>query len=486
MDGVRVGPRGAAFLVVMALLGAVVAVLLCGRTTTTYSATTGVFVAVDPTTAQVHGADGAAVVRERAKAYADAATSPEVLRAVVTRLNLPESWTTLSSQVSASHPDTGLDVDVTARAASPALARSIADAVGDQLCLTARTLEPTTPAGAALVKLTVDRPATLPTSPEGLPDVPTGLVGGLLGLGAGALALLARRRLETTVRGRRDAAALTAAPVLATVPLGVEAPRPLRGPFDATGPLGAVDETGRAFDDLAHGLLGLPLPQAVRTLVVCSADAGDGKSSVAAQLAQALAATGERVLLVDADLRRPRQHEVFETALSPGLTDVLGGADLATCVTPCPGAPTLDVLPAGATSCRSTDLVGTHRMAEVLQDWTDEGYLVVVDAPPLLPVIDGAILARMAQGALLVTRARQTSREHLAGAAELLRTSGAGLLGVVVNGVAPTGRPLAAEPAGARVGAAAGTAEGAGALGVGVPARLRPTVSRTVRVTTGS
>lgn len=471
----------------MVMVGVVVAVLLCGRTTTTYTATAGLFVAVDPTGAPGHAgggvdaADAAAVVRERARAYAAAATSPGVLRAVATRLDLPQDRSALGTQVRASTPQGGLTVDVAASASTAPQARAIATAVADQLVEAARTLEPTTPGGGALVKLSVTRPATTPTSPDGLPDLPTGLVGGALGLGAGAGVLVARRRIDTTVRGRQDAAALTSAPVLAAVPLLEAAPRPLRAavrPGAAPGPdgdAGGEDEAGRAFADLARGLLGLPVPCPVRTLVVTSADAGDGKSSVAAPLARALAATGERVLLVDADLRRPRQHEVFETGLSPGLTDVLDGrADLDACLVPCSGRPTLALLPAGAVSACSTELVGTHRMSALLTHWAAQGYLVVIDAPPLLPVIDGAVLARMAQGALLVTRARRTSREHLAEAAELLRTSGAGLLGVVVNAV-PSGGGTATDRAGKQVhGAAAG------------PARLRPSVSRTTRVTTGS
>ncbi|MEO0085945.1 MAG: polysaccharide biosynthesis tyrosine autokinase, partial [candidate division WOR-3 bacterium] len=178
----------------------------------------------------------------------------------------------------------------------------------------------------------------------------------------------------------------------------------------------------------------------LRTVIVTSADACEGKTTVAGNLAVVLAHSGKRVLLMDADLRKPKQHSVFRQRKKPGLTDaVMLGAPLEQAVRPSP-VEGLDLLFAGTTPPSPVDFLNSPALASFLKHVGEQYDCVVVDTPPVLVSSDAAILASKADGVLLVARLGKTDLRALAEARRLLDQAGSRLLGIVANEQRPRRR----------------------------------------------
>ena len=176
----------------------------------------------------------------------------------------------------------------------------------------------------------------------------------------------------------------------------------------------------------------------LRTLVVTSAVSGEGKSEVVANLAVAMAGIGASVIVVDADLRRPRLHQLFELPQGRGLTESLrlGKSEGNLRDTQVDG---LQVLTSGALPVDPVQLISSPRMEQLLVELTHRADIVIVDSPPILGFADAAIMAAVSDGVLLVLRANQTSRQAAQYAIEALRRAKSRLVGAVLNGVPASG-----------------------------------------------
>jgi capsular exopolysaccharide synthesis family protein len=180
----------------------------------------------------------------------------------------------------------------------------------------------------------------------------------------------------------------------------------------------------------------------LKSVVVTSPSPGEGKSTIACNLAIALAETGRRTLLVDADLRRPRLHEIFGLSAGRGLADLLQEAEPPARL-PLHGflretaVPGLSVLPSGTLSQESPTLLHGERTRDTLRRLEREFDTVVLDAPPLLPVSEARSLAWFAGGAVVVLRLNGSTREQARVAVDQIRGDGSRLLGVVLNAWKP-------------------------------------------------
>ncbi len=192
-----------------------------------------------------------------------------------------------------------------------------------------------------------------------------------------------------------------------------------------------------SFRILRANLRFVSVDQPLRTLLVTSALPMEGKSLVAANLAIAVAQSGDPVVLVDGDLRRPILHSMFGLPQNPGLTTLVVRGNQGPSLEAALGRPLprLAVLPAGPVPPNPTELLASRSMAEVLRRLTQEGNLVIIDSPPVLSLADAAVIAAQCDGTVLVVQAHQTPYPAVQKAKEVLSTARARILGVVLDRV---------------------------------------------------
>jgi capsular exopolysaccharide synthesis family protein len=172
-----------------------------------------------------------------------------------------------------------------------------------------------------------------------------------------------------------------------------------------------------------------------KVILVTSALPQEGKTTTAVNLAIVLAQRGGQVLMIDGDLRRPRIHKFFKEGNASGLTTLLNGQDepsQASFTTPVPG---LTAIFAGPTPPQPAEMLSSDRMRRHLAQWRNEYDHIVIDSPPVLSVTDAALLSVESDSVLLVIRSRQTSKDALRRASELLAQVKARVQGVVVNAI---------------------------------------------------
>jgi len=183
--------------------------------------------------------------------------------------------------------------------------------------------------------------------------------------------------------------------------------------------------------------LGLEAP--IRVLQITSPGIREGKTTVVANLALAMARTGQRVIVVDCDLRRPRMHRIFGQDNQAGLTSVvMGRVPLTVATIPIPGEPGVLLLPSGPSLPNPSEVLSSQRTAEVIYELRLAANIVLLDCPPVLPVTDALISAAHADATLLVCRAGVTDRKSVARALELLRQVNAPVAGTILNGASAT------------------------------------------------
>jgi non-specific protein-tyrosine kinase len=195
-----------------------------------------------------------------------------------------------------------------------------------------------------------------------------------------------------------------------------------------------------AFRSLRTNIQFAGVDQPIRTLLVTSAGPSEGKSTVAANLAVVMAQAGLKVVIIDADLRRPTMHKQFEQINRSGLTDMIlrdpsqwSGLAISS------GVPNLSLLLSGSLPPNPSELLGSKRMQQLIEHLHQAYDVVIIDAPPLLPVTDALVLSALTDGVLMVIDYGSTRiGEALQGKTQLDQ-SGARILGVVMNKI-PTGR----------------------------------------------
>ncbi|MFI7589568.1 polysaccharide biosynthesis tyrosine autokinase [Spongisporangium articulatum] len=406
--------------------------------TPTYTASTQLFVATaldDSSAGDL--SQGSTFVQQRVKSYADIVTSEQVMLQVRAALGLDESTAHLAGRIDAETPLDTVLLTISAMDSSPQQAAAVANATASAFGQFVTQLE--TPQGATESPVTVQttRPATAPVAPTS-PRIPLNLALGLLaGLALGVGSAVLRDRTNSHVESAADVEEVTGA-----VPLGLV-------PHDRTAtrrPLvDLAEQSGRAeaYRGLRTNLLFTGVDRPATSIVVTSPLPGDGKSTTAANLALTLAMSGARVALVEADLRKPAVSRYLGLSHAVGLTNVLAGQhelrDVMAVHTGPDGRELIAVLPSGPTPPNPSELLGSAQMAKLLAMLTNHYDYVVIDAPPLLPVTDAAVLGSTVDGVVMVARHRVTGRDQLAQAHRALTALNARVLGTVLNGVPAKG-----------------------------------------------
>jgi capsular exopolysaccharide synthesis family protein len=281
------------------------------------------------------------------------------------------------------------------------------------------------------------QPADIPSSPSSPKPLRSGVLAGVFGLLLGLALALLLERLDTRIRDTTDVEEMLRRPVLGAIPRSRALSRDGSEPGGLTGP------DGEAFRMLRASLRYFNVDDDIRSVLITSAEPGDGKSTVALHLAFAAADAGTRTLLIEADLRRPTLGRALHVTSTPGLTNVLtGSADLSSAVkrVRIPGRAdrgavprTLDVLLTGPIPPNPTDLLESERLRQVIRDAEANYELVIIDTPPTSVVSDAIPLVSQASGVLVVVRSDKTNRDRLRQLRDQLVNLDARLLGVVLN-----------------------------------------------------
>jgi capsular exopolysaccharide synthesis family protein len=362
---------------------------------------------------------------QRVASYADLVTSNQLAERVAAELDA-EAADLRSKVTAASVPETVL-LEISATDPDPELARDIAQAYAEQLQQLVEELETPSGENRPVVQATLIDDAQVSTAPVSPNPVRNLALAAVLGLLLGVGLAVARELLDTTVKGGDDIAAVTAAPILGNIFKDPDAARP---PHQV---LASATPWAEAFRVLRTNMQYVDVDHDQKVLVVTSSLPGEGKSTTAVNLAVTLTQAGHRVALIECDLRRPLIADRLELDSAIGTTSVLIGKVKAEDAMQRYADTTLDVMVSGHLPPNPSELLQSQAMETLLVELGARYDIVVLDAPPLLPVTDAALLATRADGAVVVVSHGKTTRDQLSTALERLESVGATTLGVVVN-----------------------------------------------------
>jgi len=408
--------------------------LLCGigatvTAQTLYTATATSFVTVSEQSEEAGGENfqNSQFAVQRVKSYVPLTTSPDVLGPVIDELDLDQTERQLAQNVTVtSAPETVL-LDVSVADPDPQLAAQIADAVSQQLGSVIETLETTRDDGKPSVKVSLARPADIPLNPSS-PRVPLNLaLGAVAGLAAGLVGAVLRHHLDTRVKTPDGVRTLTGmSPLGATLHERGASKRPLVA-------LDWKSTSAERFRTVRTALKFATVDRELRHFTVTSSMSGEGKTSVACNLAISWAQAGASVCLVEADLRRPGVSSFLGLDGSLGLSDVVVGDSELDDVLIRWNHGMLSVLPAGSLPPDPAALLGSAAMATLVGTLRNRFDVVIYDSPPLLSVTDGVVLGHQMDGVVLVIRSFATRPEQVTSSVEQLRSARVDLLGTVLT-----------------------------------------------------
>lgn len=418
-------------LVLGLLLGAASAVAVTLATTPVYTSHTQLFVSTTDTASSTDVFQGNQFAEKRIASYAELLTSRELAARVAEVGDFGLSVDQLRSEISATPVAGTVVLDVGVTDVSAQRAQRIASAVASEFISAVHDLE--TPVGATVSPVTVtvfgaaDLPEA-PSTPRPLLNLALGLAIGLLG---GAAAAILRARLDRSVKDPDEAAELAGAPVIGVV-LRDEALKQ-----EHTIELNSSSRSAEAYRHLQTNLQFLDVDSPPRVLMVSSAVPAEGKTTVAVNLALALADAGQRVVVLEADLRRPRVTSYLGLVGGVGLTNVLTGrAQVEEVQQPYENG-SLVVIGAGPSAPNPAQLLASGTMAALLAKLRATYDYVILDASPLLPVADATGLAVLTDGVLLSVRHGSTTKDQLRQTRTTLERVGARIVGAVLNIVPP-------------------------------------------------
>ena len=367
--------------------------------------------------------------------YANWMTQRPILESVSSQLGLGLRPEDLAKEIKVTPRTNTLLLDVAVQDTNPARARDIANQLVADFIDTVNSEQLPTASAPAIDKLIVTSPAVLPDRPilrNKTLDVAIAFAAGLL-VAVGMAFLL--DYLDQSIKSDDDLVER-----LGLIPIGHIAYTPTakarRSELVALDPHSTSSE---AFKALRTGILFSTLDQALKAIVITSAELGEGKSRTAANLAIAMAQAGHRTLLIDADFRRPSQHRMFGKVRNIGLSNlIIQDATEHEAITQVEDVPNLWLLPSGPTPPNPSELLGSARMMELMSKLWQQFSYVIVDTPPVNAVTDASILAAAANATILIVEQGRTTWPALTHAKLQLERVKANVIGVVVNKVRAT------------------------------------------------
>jgi succinoglycan biosynthesis transport protein ExoP len=296
-------------------------------------------------------------------------------------------------------------------------------------------------AGLGSVNTTIVSKAQVPSRPAEPKKSLLIAVGLCLGLATGVAAVFLRETINNHIQSADQVESVLGLPTLAVVPSFL--PEDLRHPSGA----GTIDgqesslitlrhplsHASEAYRNLRNSVLLSALDASIKTVLVTSSLPGEGKSTTAANYAVVLAQKKARVLLVDADLRRPSLHRLFHTKNLTGLSSRLIDADVSEVLSPVSSVPTLFFIPAGGKSSNPSEVLGSQSFRNLIAGWEKEYDYIIIDSAPVLRVSDSIPIASWVDAVLIVARYGVTPVKALRRTKTILSRTNARIHGVILN-----------------------------------------------------
>ncbi|NJN19738.1 MAG: polysaccharide biosynthesis tyrosine autokinase, partial [Oscillochloris sp.] len=356
--------------------------------------------------------------------YAEIAESGPAIQALQQRFGIDRSAAELRDGISVEFPSNNELMSVVARDHDSGVAATIANAVSALLIEEAQRSR-----NAREFMIEQIQPAIPPAQPDLAPLVIVIALGVIASLGAGLTFALIVDSTDNRLHTPDHIAKLVQLPILANIPrIGRRA---RKGCCNGSTP------AGESFRQLRTNLTLLRNGDTPKTIIVTSAEPGEGKTLVAANLAYSLSQLGRRVLVIDADLRLPTLHTIFNVENRVGLGNVLHEQATLEDAVAVSSSHNLHVIPSGSSAANPADLLSSTQFHALLQRLAERYDAVVIDSPAYLAVADANILTRLADAVLFVVRCAWSNRHSVQSAYGQMALADAPLLGVVANG---TGR----------------------------------------------
>lgn len=432
-DYVRILSKHWMIVVASTLAGLVLALGISALMTPTYESSTTLYVSVR--TDSGGGTDelfqGTSFAQAAVTSYVDVATTAIVLEQVQDELDADLTRDDLESLLTVNSPSDSVLMTITAQHSDPELAAEIVNVTSAVFIdVVENDIEIADEGETGPIQVRAIDPGVVPEDRIS-PNVPLNIAVGLIvGAAAGIGIALLRGILDTRIHTVSDIEEITTTPVVGRIAFDDDiSQHPLIVHHDPKSP------RAEAFRTLRTNLQFLGAGDGSRVFVVSSATPGEGKTHVVANLAIVLAESGARVALIEADLRKPRLAQLMGIEGAVGLSDVLIDKVTLDDVEQPWGTENLLVLPAGQIPPNPSELLGSSAMQQLLEEVEENADYVLIDAPPILPVTDAAVISAYTSGTLLVTAAGQTKRPELEQAIESLETVAGPPLGVIVNRV---------------------------------------------------
>lgn len=424
----RIARRNWIIIAVTTLAGLIVAAAVSLLDTPIYSSHTKLFVATQNSGTVQELQQGNTFTQARVQSYAETVKTPSVLQPVIDALALDETPAQLSERVTARADIKTVIITISTTDSSPVQAAAITQAIGESLVDVVSELERPSEGGTSPVKLSVVSPAYAPTEASS-PNVRLNLLAGLLGgLALGILAAVLRSVLDNRVRTETELRRVTDAALLGAITYDSDAvKKPLLTQTAHQSP------RAESFRQLRTNLQFAGVTGSSKSVLVTSSIPGEGKSTTATNLAIAIAQGGQSVVLIEADLRKPRVSDYLGLERSAGLTTALVGQARALDLVQPWGPDEMYVLSSGQIPPNPSELLGAPAMKEIIMVLENSFDAVIIDAPPLLPVADAAVLAQSVGGVIVVVGSGKTKTSYVEKSLESLDLVGANLLGVAMN-----------------------------------------------------
>lgn len=427
-DYLRVLRRNWILIVACAVLGLLASAAASLAIKPTYTAETKLFVAIQNSGSVLELQQGNTFSQSRVQSYVETARTPVVLQPVIDSLGLDVTPADLGERVTATADLNTVIITIKASDSSPAQAAAIAQGVADSLVTAIGDLESPSGKTASPVKLSVVTPASAPGAPSD-PNTRLNLAVGLFcGLALGVGVSFLRSTLDTKVRSEAGLRRITNVPMLGGISFDSDA---TKKPLLTQAP--TQSQRAESFRQIRTNLQFAHVGHSSKAILVTSSLPGEGKTTTATNLAIAMAQSGQSVILVDADLRRPRVDDYLGLDRNAGLTTALiGAADVNDLLQPW-GDDDLYVLTSGQIPPNPSELLGSEAMKSLITRLEHAFDAVIIDAPPLLPVTDAAVLAPQVGGVVLVVGSSRVKTADLQKSLAALDMVKADMLGIVMN-----------------------------------------------------